>query len=99
MSDLARVAGSKPVCPDDKTKSIMDRAIAREQWLSRLLMTYIVTGLIFMLLPGTLLGVWNLIKIGSREVLNSVSPAWIQAHGHAQLFGWASTMVATTWKC
>jgi hypothetical protein len=47
---------------DDQTKSIMDRAIAREQSLSRLLMTYIVTGLIFMLLPGTFLGVWNLIK-------------------------------------
>jgi hypothetical protein len=50
---------------DDQTKSIMDRAIAREQSLSRLLMTYIVTGLIFMLLPGTFLGVWNLIKISA----------------------------------
>ena len=47
-------AGSpRPVWLDDKTKSIMDRAIAREQSLSRLLMAYIVTGLVFMLLPGT----------------------------------------------
>ena len=78
---------------DDKTKSIMDRAIAREESLSRLLMTYIITGLIFMLLPGTFLGVWNLIKISSREAAESISPAWIQAHGHAQLFGWVGTFI------
>ena len=33
---------------------------AREAMLSRLLMLYISTGLFFMLLPGTFLGVWNL---------------------------------------
>jgi uncharacterized protein involved in response to NO len=71
----------------------MDRAIAREQALSRLLMTYIITGLVFMLLPGTFLGVWNLIKISSREAAESISPAWIQAHGHAQLFGWVGTFI------
>src|SRR6476646_3997933 len=37
MSDLAPVPGLRPVWLDDKTKSIMDRAIAREQSLSRLL--------------------------------------------------------------
>jgi hypothetical protein len=56
-------------------------------------MTYIITGLVFMLLPGTFLGVWNLIKISSREVAESISPAWIQAHGHAQLFGWVGTFI------
>jgi uncharacterized protein involved in response to NO len=84
---------ARPVRLDDKTQSIMDRAIAREQSLSRLLMTYIVTGLVFMLLPGTFLGVWNLIKISSREAAESISPAWIQAHGHAQLFGWVGTFI------
>src|SRR5207253_11206644 len=93
MSDLAPIPGVRPVRLYDKTKSIMDRAIAREQSLSCLLMTFIVTWLIFMLLPGTFLGVWNLIKISSREAVNSVSPAWIQAHGHAQLFGWVGTFV------
>lgn len=83
----------RPVRLDDRTKSIMDRAIAREKSLSRLLITYIVTGLIFMLLPGTFLGVWNLIKISSREAAESISPAWIQAHGHAQLFGWVGTFI------
>lgn len=61
--------------------------------MSRLLMTYIVTGVIFMLLPGTFLGVWNLIRISSREAAESISPAWIQAHGHAQLFGWVGTFI------
>ena len=84
---------NRPVWLDDKTKSIMDRAISREQALSRMLMTYIVTGLVFMLLPGTFLGVWNLVKISSHEAAESISPAWIQAHGHAQLFGWVGTFI------
>ncbi len=71
----------------------MEGAIAREQSLSRLLIAYILTGVIFMLLPGTFLGVWNLIKISSREAAESISPAWIQAHGHAQLFGWVGTFI------
>ena len=93
MANVPPASSQRPVWLDDKTKSIMERAIAREQSLSRLLMTYIITGLIFMLLPGTFLGVWNLIKISSREAVNSVSPAWIQAHGHAQLFGWVGTFI------
>jgi hypothetical protein len=93
MPDKSPVAGQRPVWLDDKTKSIMDRAIAREQSLSRMLMTYIVTGLVFMLLPGTFLGVWNLIKISNREAAESIAPAWIQAHGHAQLFGWVGTFI------
>jgi len=84
---------NRPIWLDDKTKSIMERTIMREQSLSRLLMTYIVTGVVFMLLPGTFLGVWNLIKISSREAAESISPAWIQAHGHAQLFGWVGTFI------
>ena len=65
----------------------------RETRLSRLLVTYIATGLVFMLLPGTFLGVWNLISISSRRAADSVSPAWIQAHGHAQIFGWIGTFI------
>ena len=93
MKGWRTALSNRPVWLDDKTKSTMDRAIAREQSLSRLLMTYIVTGVIFMLLPGTFLGVWNLIKISNREAAESISPAWIQAHGHAQLFGWVGTFI------
>jgi len=45
---------------------IFDITAARESSLSRLLMIYISTGLVFMLLPGTFLGVWNLIAIARR---------------------------------
>lgn len=67
--------------------------ITRENRLSLLLMTYIVTGLVFMLLPGTFLGVWNLIAISGRHAADSIAPAWIQAHGHAQIFGWIGTFI------
>lgn len=65
----------------------------REAKLSRLLILYIATGLFFMLLPGTFLGVWNLLTISSQHALTSVSPAWIQAHGHAQIFGWIGSFI------
>jgi hypothetical protein len=66
---------------------------ARESALSRLLTLYIGTGLFFMLLPGTFLGVWNLMAISSHRATDSVSPAWVQAHGHAQIFGWIGTFI------
>ena len=58
-------------------------AIRRETQLRRLLMAFIASGLLFMVLPGTFLGVWNLISISSRHSVAALSPAWIQAHGHA----------------
>jgi hypothetical protein len=66
---------------------------ARETTLARLLMLYISTGLFFMLLPGTFLGVWNLVAISGSRAANSVLPTWIQAHGHAQIFGWIGTFI------
>jgi uncharacterized protein involved in response to NO len=72
---------------------IMEIARVREASLSRLLMAYISSGLIFMLLPGTFLGVWNLLQISGRESAGSISPAWLQAHGHAQVFGWIGSFI------
>lgn len=59
-----------------------------ERRLARLLGAFLGTGLVFLVAPGTLLRVWNLIGISSRHSAASVSPVWIQGHGHAQLFGW-----------
>src|SRR5215471_19175336 len=56
-------------------------------------LTFTVTGLIFMLLPGTFLGVWNLVSISNRQQLEGLSAAWLQAHGHAQIYGWIGTFV------
>jgi uncharacterized protein involved in response to NO len=66
---------------------------AREQALSRLLMAFVTTGLMFMVFPGTFLGVWNLLQISGRESVASISPAWLQAHGHAQVFGWVGSFI------
>ncbi len=82
-------AGPSPVSPAE----IMEKARAREAALSRLLMAYISSGLVFMLLPGTFLGVWNLLQISGGESAASVSSAWIQAHGHAQVFGWIGSFI------
>jgi uncharacterized protein involved in response to NO len=64
-----------------------------EAALSRVLMAYIGAGLLFMLVPGTFLGVWNLLQVSSRESVGLVSQAWLQAHGHAQIFGWIGTFI------
>ena len=72
---------------------IFDITAQREAKLSRLLMLFIGTGLVFMLLPGTFLGVWNLITISNQHAPASVSAAWIQAHGHAQVFGWIGSFI------
>ena len=74
-------------------EEIFEITRTREKSLSRLLVLYISTGLAFMLLPGTFLGVWNLLAISSRHAANSVSAGWIQAHGHAQIFGWIGTFI------
>jgi hypothetical protein len=60
---------------------------------ARLLSVFIATGLFFMLVPGTFLGVLNLVQISGRESLTTVSPAWLQAHGHAQIFGWIGSFI------
>lgn len=64
-----------------------------ERRAARFLAAFIVTGLVFVALPGTLLGVWNLLTIAGEHGSADVSRAWIQAHGQAQLFGWVGTFI------
>lgn len=80
----------------EASAQLADRAAAfveRERSLQRLVMVYILSGLLFMLLPGTFLGVWNLLSISARHTVDTLSPAWLQAHGHAQIFGWLGTFI------
>src|SRR5689334_17171300 len=79
--------------PQRSAEEIFRMTRARELALSRLLMAFITTGLLFMLFPGTLLGVWNLLQISGRESAGLISPAWLQAHGHAQVFGWIGSFL------
>jgi hypothetical protein len=65
----------------------------REAAMSKLLMAFITSGLVFMLFPGTLLGVWNLLQISGRAHGGSIPASWLQAHGHAQVFGWVGSFL------
>ena len=85
---IEREAG-RPLTPVE----IATLSSRRETALARLLVLYIGTGLVFMLLPGTFLGVWNLMAISSHRSATTVPAAWIQAHGHAQIFGWIGTFI------
>jgi len=75
------------------TKQPPPISFEREQQLVRLLMTYLASGLLFLVLPGTFLGVWNLFAISGAHSATSIPASWIQAHGHAQLFGWIGTFI------
>ena len=57
------------------------------------LRAFAVTGLFFMLVPGTLLGVMNLVTISGHHAAGTAAAAWVQAHGHAQFFGWIGTFI------
>lgn len=78
---------SMPQSPGD------DPRIRAEQQSQMLVEAFLITGLLFMLLPGTFLGVRNLIGISHRQALNALSPAWLQAHGQAQVFGWIGSFI------
>ena len=73
-----------------KTPAILLRA--RERSAQRLMMAYAIAGLFFMVLPGTFLGVWNLLSISAHQGA-AIPRAWIQAHGYAQIFGWIGTFI------
>lgn len=67
--------------------------LAIERRKSLLFRLWIATGIFFMVLPGTILGFTNLLLISAHHGLNGLSPAWIQAHGHSQVFGWIGSFV------
>ncbi len=82
--------------PAKKCRSHLNSApefLLREKHLILLLMSYVGTGLFFMLVPGTLVGVWNLLGISHSQSSSAASAAWVEAHGHAQLFGWITTFI------
>lgn len=67
--------------------------IAVERQSQRLVTAFVITGLFFMLLPGTFLGVWNLLEISESHLSSALPPAWLQAHGQAQIFGWIGSFI------
>lgn len=67
--------------------------IAAERRSQRLVSAFVITGLFFMLLPGTFLGVWNLVDISEAHRSSALPQAWLQAHGQAQIFGWVGSFI------
>jgi hypothetical protein len=67
--------------------------VVRERQKSLMLRAWIVSGLFFMALPGTLLGFSNLTAIATHHGLGTIPAAWIQGHGHAQVFGWIGSFI------
>jgi uncharacterized protein involved in response to NO len=68
-------------------------AVTAETARARLLAAFIGAGLLFLLVPGTFFGVLNLLDISGRQSVALVSAAWLQAHGHAQVFGWVGSFI------
>jgi len=68
-------------------------ALVRERNKSWMLRAWILSGLIFMALPGTLLGFSNLMSISTHHGLGSMPPSWMEGHGHAQMFGWIGSFI------
>ena len=78
------------VLPETNDRST---AFMRERNKSCMLRAWILSGLFFMALPGTLLGFSNLMSISAHHGLGSMPPAWMEGHGHAQLFGWIGSFI------
>lgn len=67
--------------------------IARERRKSYMLRAWILSGLFFMALPGTLLGFSNLMAISAHHGGAGLPAAWMEGHGHAQMFGWIGSFI------
>ncbi|MBS1999253.1 MAG: hypothetical protein JSS86_23160, partial [Cyanobacteria bacterium SZAS LIN-2] len=68
-------------------------SLSRERSKSWMLRAWILSGIFFMALPGTLLGFSNLMAISAHHGLGSMSPAWMEGHGHAQVYGWIGSFI------
>ncbi|WP_348266134.1 hypothetical protein P8936_09405 [Edaphobacter paludis] len=69
------------------------KRVAVERQSQRIVSAFVITGLFFMLLPGTFLGVWNLVDISEAHLSSALRQAWLQAHGQAQIFGWIGSFI------
>lgn len=58
-----------------------------------MLRVWILCGLFFMALPGTLLGFSNLMAISAHHGMSNLPAAWMEGHGHAQMFGWIGSFI------
>ena len=74
-------------------KAIEMNVALRERQKSLMLRAWIIAGLFFMALPGTLLGFSTLVAISEHHGLGFLQAAWMVGHGHAQMFGWIGSFI------
>ena len=79
--------------PESSATHAVHLSVARERQKSLMLRAWIVSGLFFMALPGTLLGFSNLMAISVHHGLSNLPAAWMEGHGHAQMFGWIGSFI------
>ncbi|HEU4982503.1 MAG TPA: hypothetical protein VFT88_07460, partial [Acidobacteriaceae bacterium] len=60
-----------------RSAPVDDARIANERRSQQLVTAFVASGLVFMLLPGTFLGVWNLLSISSAHGPGEISQAWL----------------------
>jgi hypothetical protein len=89
---MATVPQIEPT-PQVDVANLTTGIIVRERKKSLMLRAWILSGLFFMALPGTLLGFSNLMAISTHHGLGSLPAAWIEGHGHAQVFGWIGSFI------
>ena len=89
---MTAIAQIKTVPQPDSTDP-MQATVACERLKSLMLRAWILAGIFFMALPGTLLGFSNLMAISTHHGLGALPAAWIQGHGHAQVFGWIGSFI------
>jgi len=74
-------------------ESSLHTIVARERQKSLMLRAWILSGLFFMAIPGSLLGFSNLMAISAHHGSANLPAAWMEGHGHAQMFGWIGNFI------
>src|ERR1035437_623421 len=89
---MATISEIDATLSSDVTKS-NHAIVSRERQKSLMLRAWILSGLFFMVLPGTLLGFSNLMAISTHHGLAFLPAACMEGHGHAQMFGWIGSFI------
>ena len=84
---MSQAANANIDSPENAHSMLQER---NKSWMLR---AWILSGLFFMALPGTLLGFSNLVAISAHHGLGSMPAAWMEGHGHAQMFGWIGSFI------
>lgn len=87
MSTILRIEDVRNNTPDDTLR------VRNERQSQYLVTAFILSGIFFMLLPGTFLGMWNLLSISEMHDAGTLPLSWLQAHGQAQIFGWIGSFI------